>query len=726
MNRHPARQRFIGRSFLALLILIAVLAAAACHKTPENPPAPAASAPAASVDDARLVGADDDTANWLTYGRTYSEQRFSPLKQIDTANIKDLGLAWWYELKVNRGVEATPLVVDGVMYVTSAWSMVYALDAKTGKELWFFDPKVPRERGQQTCCDVVNRGVAVWRGKVYVGTIDGRLIALDAKAGSAVWEKLTVDQTIPYSITGAPRVAKGMVFIGNGGGEFGLRGYVGAYDAETGSLRWRFYTVPGGPAKGPDGAASDKPLAEIAAKTWHGEWWKLGGGGTVWDSIVYDPELDLVYIGVDNGGPDDQNVRSPGGGDNLFISSIVALRADTGEYVWHYQTTPGDVWDSSSSQQMMLVDLTVDGKARKLLWQAPKNGFFYVLDRTNGELLSAKPYTTVTWATGIEMKTGRPIEAKNARYPGGMTVILAPAIVGGHNWQPMAYSPATALVYIPVTDMPMPWSSDPLFTHRPGWWNTAVPGPTLPPDSNIVAQIRASARSYLRAWDPVAQKEAWSVPLNGPWNGGVLATAGGLVFQGTADGRFVAYDAGNGTKVWETRTNTATLAGPISYWIDGEQYVAVPGGYGSSMFLALGALMPPAVPRQLGRVMVYKLGGKATLPAEQQIDVTLPAPPALHASEATVRHGSDVYQTFCWPCHGASAISSGVLPDLRHSPILQDGTAWKSIVLDGVRKDNGMASFSKWMNLEDAEAVRAYVAAEAARAMPATAASTSQ
>jgi PQQ-dependent dehydrogenase (methanol/ethanol family) len=592
--------------------------------------------------------------------------------------------------------------------------MVYALDAKTGKELWFFDPKVPRETGQHVCCDVVNRGVALWNGKVYVGTIDGRLIALDARTGTPVWAQVTVDQALPYSITGAPRVARGMVFIGNGGAEFGVRGYVSAYDAETGRLRWRFYTVPGDPAKGPDGAASDKPLAELAAKTWHGEWWKYGGGGTAWDSIVYDPDLDYVYIGVGNGGPYDQRVRSPGGGDNLFISSILALRAGTGEYVWHYQTTPGEVWDSTASQQIMLADVTIDGTPRKLLWQAPKNGFFYVLDRTNGALLSAQPYTTVTWATGIDMKTGRPVEADNARYAPGTTAVLQPAIVGGHNWQPMAYNPNTGLVYIPVIDMPMPWSQDTQFVQRAGWWNTAVPGPALPPDAKIVAQIRASARSFLRAWDPLTQKEAWSVPLNGPWNGGVLATAGGLVFQGTADGRFVAYDARSGGKLWETQTHTATLAGPISYSIDGEQFVAVPGGYGTSMFLALGAVMPPAVPNQLGRVMVYKLGGKGTLPVEPEAAPKAPAPPVLHASAATLSRGANTYNIYCWPCHGASAVSSGVIPDLRRSPILQDAAAWKSIVLDGVRKANGMASFAAWMNAEDAEAVRAYVASVAA------------
>lgn len=699
-------------------LILPLLAIASCRNASETAPTlVVTSGAAATVDEARLAAAESDADNWLTYGRTYSEQRFSPLTRIDASNVKNLGLAWSYEMKSDRGVEATPLVVDGIMYVSGAWSMVYALDAKTGKELWYYDPKVPRERAQQVCCDVVNRGVAVWKGKVYVGTIDGRLVALDAARGSPVWETLTVDPAQPYSITGAPRAAKGMVFIGNSGAEYGVRGYVSAYDAETGALRWRFYTVPGDPSKAADGAASDKALADIAADTWTGEWWKYGGGGTVWDSIVYDPELDYVYVGVGNGGPYDRRVRSRDGGDNLFLSSILALRADTGEYVWHYQTTPGDAWDYTATQQIMLADAEIDGKPRKVLWQAPKNGFFYVIDRTNGQLISAKPFTTVTWATGIDMKTGRPMEAPGVRYPKGTMVVVQPAIFGGHNWHPMAYNPATGLVYIPAMDTPIPWSTDPLFAYRPGWWNTAVPGPAFPPDEAIIEKIRKSARSFLRAWNPATQSEAWSVELVGPWNGGALATAGGLVFQGTADGRFVAYDARNGATLWEARTGTAVLAGPVSYAVDGEQYVAVPGGYGSMLFLALGLLMPEAVPGQPGRVLAFKLGGTAALPpAPQTIDRGIPAPPVIRASAAVLKHGAETYQTYCWPCHGANAISSGVLPDLRRSSMLQSAAAWKSVVIDGILKDNGMASFAKWIDAADAEALRAYVAGEAARA----------
>jgi quinohemoprotein ethanol dehydrogenase len=366
----------------------------------------------ASVSDAQIVKAESQPGNWLTYGRTYSEQRFSPLKQINDHNAGRLGLAWYFDLDTHRGQEATSIVVDGVMYFSTAWSKVFAVNAATGARLWSYDPKVPRQWGANACCDVVNRGVAIWHGKIYIGTLDGRLIALDAATGKPVWEQLTIDPHWRYTITGAPRIVKGKVMIGNGGAEFGVRGYVSAYDAQTGKLVWRFYTVPGDPSK-----PFEQPILAQAAKTWTGEWWKFGGGGTVWDAIVYDPELDLLYIGVGNGGPWNEKYRSPKGGENLLTCSVVALKPDTGEYVWHYQENAADDWDYDSAEQMILADIPIDGKQRKVLLHAPKNGFFYVIDRENGALISAKPFTFVNWATGIDMKTGRPIESATARYP---------------------------------------------------------------------------------------------------------------------------------------------------------------------------------------------------------------------------------------------------------------------------------------------------------------------
>ena len=671
-------------------------------------------------DASRLLQNSLEEGDWALHGRTHSEQRYSPLDTISRKSVSGMGLAWSYELKTDRGVEATPLVVDGVMYVTGAWSIVYALDAKSGRELWHYDPEVPRRWGQLVCCDVVNRGVAFLDGRIFLGTLDGRLVSLDAESGNVIWQQLTVDQSQPYSITGAPRVAKGKVFIGNGGADYGVRGYVSAYDALSGELEWRFYTVPGNPSDAPDGAASDDILAEIAEKTWTGEWWRYGGGGTVWDSIVYDPTTDYLYIGVGNGSPHDRNIRSPDGGDNLFLSSIVALDADTGKYVWHYQTTPGDSWDFTATQQIMLADVTIDGATRHVLWQAPKNGFFYVIDRVSGELLSAEPYTSVSWATHVDKTTGRPVETENARYEDGV-VFIQPAVFGGHNWQPMSYSGSTGLVYIPATDTATPRSVDPMFRYTPGWWNTGNPGPAFPPDPDIISQIKAGARSYLRAWDPIRQESVWDVELIGPWNGGTLATAGDLVFQGTADGRFVAYDATDGTTLWEHRTGTATLAGPISYSVDGEQYVAVPGGFGSVLFLALGIIMPEAVPQQKGRVFAYRLGGNATLPETPETVRIFPPPPPVDSNAEVLDRGRDLYGYYCWQCHGANAVSSGVLPDLRLSPMLHSKAAWSDIVLRGTLSDRGMGSFGDWISEEDATAIRMFVASEAARVAPSSA-----
>ncbi|MBV9086493.1 MAG: PQQ-dependent dehydrogenase, methanol/ethanol family, partial [Acidobacteriaceae bacterium] len=491
----------------------------------------------AAVDAERLINADREPGNWMTHGRTYSEQRFSPLKQINDQNVGQLGLAWFYDLDTNRGQESTPLVIDGVMYFTMAWSKVVALNAATGAVMWTYDPQVPGAWGVNACCDVVNRGLAAWNGKLFIGTLDGRLIALDAANGKVVWEKLTIDPAYRYTITGAPRVVKGMVIIGNGGAEMLVRGYVSAYDAETGAMKWRFYTVPGDPSKGFENAATQK-----AAKTWTGEWWKFGGGGTVWDSIVYDPDTDLVFIGTGNGAPWNQRVRSPGGGDNLFLSSIVALKPETGEYVWHYQESPGEMWDFTSNQQIIVADMRIDGRPRKVLLHAPKNGFFYVIDRTNGQLISAKAYTVINWASGVDLKTGRPIETDVARYQGQDPAPVVPGPLGAHSWQPMSYDPLTGLVYIPVNDVGFKYKSPEKFEPKklaPNYGIDVVAA-GMPQDPKIKSAILRTIKGKLVAWNPVEQKQAWAVQRPGPWNGGTLSTAGNLVFEGTASGRFEA------------------------------------------------------------------------------------------------------------------------------------------------------------------------------------------
>ena len=691
----------------ASLIALAAAALASCGGAPE-----AAEREASVVTADRLLNAAAEPQNWLTHGGSYLEQRYSPLTAINDSNVGQLKLAWFYDYDTNRGQEATPIVVDGVMYTTSAWSKVFALDAATGRELWSYDPKVPGERGFSACCDVVNRGVAVYDGKVYVGALDGRLIALDAKTGKPVWTTVTVDQSQPYTITGAPRIVKGKVVIGNGGGEYGVRGYVSAYDAATGKLAWRFYTVPDDPSKGPDGAASD-PIMKTAAATWNGEWWKAGGGGTVWDAIVYDPELDQLYIGVGNGSPWNHKIRSNGKGDNLFLSSVVALNPDTGAYKWHYQGTPGETWDFTQTQPITLATLNIGGAARKVLMQAPKNGFFYVIDRTNGRLISAKNFVPVTWASGVDPKTGRPIETPNARFESGEQMV-APSALGAHNWHPQSFSPKTGLVYLPAQEVPFLYADQKSYKQRPGAWNIAVDSiKNMPPeDAATFKAIRSILKGQLVAWDPVAQKEVWRAQYDGPWNGGTMATAGNLVFQGNAKGEFQAFRADNGQKLWTFDAQTGVIAGPVSYSVGGEQYVAVAAGYGGAYPLSSAFVDKPR-PMPNGRMLVFKLNGGAKLPPAEPIANPPANPPAETFPAATVALGREVYETNCSVCHGPSGMSSGVLPDLRRSGTLADKSAWNGVVIGGQLKDRGMVSFAKWITPAQAEAARAYVGAAA-------------
>ena len=665
-----------------------------------------ASGPAVTlVDRERLVGADGDASNWITHGRTYDEQRFSPLDQINRDNVGELGLAWYFDVPTRRGMEATPIVVDGRMYVTGSWSIVYALNAATGEELWRYDPQVPKSWGQYACCDVVNRGVAVWGDSVFVGTLDGYLVALDAATGEERWRADTINRKAPYTITGAPRVVDGLVIIGNGGADYGVRGYVSAYDTDDGEMRWRFYTVPGDPQEGFENEALEK-----AATTWNGEWWKYGGGGTVWDSMAYDAELDLLYVGVGNGSPWNQKVRSPGGGDNLFLSSIVALRPSTGEYVWHYQTTPGDNWDFTATQHIILADIAIDGTVRKVLMQAPKNGFFYVLDRTDGELISAEPYVTVLWATGIDKATGRPVEVPEARY-GETPVLIAPTGLGGHNWHSMAYSPTTNLVFIPAQDFGAFYAEEPDFEFTEGFWNggTEFEGLQLPDDAVAAAEIMKTMTGQLVAWDPVAQREIWRYQHAGPWNGGALATAGNLVFQGSSIGEFAAYDADNGKRLWQFPAHTGIVAAPISYGIDDQQHVAIAAGWGS-IFALLGGKGAAALGQtNHSRILAFRLAGDKALPAAELVAAApIPEPPGSDASDAELALGKDLYHERCGVCHGTGAVSGGVLPDLRRLP-KEKHEIWDAIVLGGSLRDIGMPAFGQILSKEDSDAVHAFV-----------------
>ncbi|HEV2531760.1 PQQ-dependent dehydrogenase, methanol/ethanol family [Phenylobacterium sp.] len=681
---------------LALALAVGLVA---CQKT----------SGAGNVDGARIAAADSNS-EWVSYGKGYSEQRFSPLDKVNATNVGQLGLAWYAQFDTDRGQEATPLMVDGVLYTTTAWSKVFAFDAATGKLIWSYDPKVDGKKGFDACCDVVNRGVAVWKGRVYVGTLDARLVALDAKDGHVVWQTQVADASKPFTITQAPRVVKDKVLIGESGAEYGGRGYLSAYDAATGKLVWRFFTVPN--PYGADGAASDKVLQQKALPTWpEGKWKLVGGGGTVWDAIAYDPALDLIYFGTDNGTPWNQQVRSGGKGDNLFISSIIAVKADTGEYVWHYQVNPGESWDYSAVQPFILTDLTIGGQPHKVLMQAPKNGFFYVLDRTNGKLLSAKPFVPVTWAKSIDIATGRPVENPDARYKDNIDLQM-PAPLGAHNWHPMSFSPKTGLVYIPAQSMPFAYQSDPNFVYKPGGWNLGVnmlanAGPMTPEQTKALA---ANIKGWLIAWDPVNQKPVWTVPRPYFWNAGVLSTGGNLVFQGAAEGQFYAYDAKSGKQLWSYTTQNGVIAAPMTYELNGEQYVALMVGSGGGGQVSAPSLLPKR-PRLPGRLLVFKLGGKATAPPFK-----IAEPPPLDLTKVATTgdkgHGYVVFNDNCQVCHGANATGSW-LPDLTRSLMITTPDDFNSVVIQGVRAHNGMVSFSKFLSAKDVEDVRAFLISQA-------------
>jgi quinohemoprotein ethanol dehydrogenase len=664
---------------------------------------------AAAVDSARMAKQETDGKDWLHDGRTYSAQRYSTLEQINAGNVDQLGIAWYDELDTFRGVEATPLYADGVLYNILPWNITIAYDARTGKRLWTYDPQVPREFGRYACCEPVARGLAMWNGKIIIATLDGRLIALDAHTGKPIWSVQSTPKDMPYTITGAPRVFDGKVVIGNSGGDMGIRGFVAAYDVETGKEAWKFYLTPGDPAKGPDGAASDD-IMEMMRKTWAGEYWKLGGGGNAWDSIGYDPELKLVYIGTGNGSPLSWHYRSDRKGDNLFLCSIVAVNVETGKYAWHYQVAPEEDWDYTCTQSIITADLEIEGKTRKVLMQAPKTGYFYVIDRTNGKFISAGQIAPVTWAKGVDPKTGRPIINPDAHY-GTDPFLAAPGPGGAHNWFPMAYSPRTKLAYFPLYESGMPLALDPNFEPKPfrsnaGWGGYT--GEAAKKRAELNKQAAEMEKAYLLAWDPVKQKAAWKIPLPRHGNGGVMVTATDLVFEGTTRQTFAAFDARTGKLLWEMPIQSAPVAGPITYMLDGVQYVAVNAGWGGgAAVVERGAGIE--MPRASARLIVFKLGGKVQLPPLKP-EAKAPPPPPLTASEAQVARGAQLFAETCAVCHGQRAV--GGVKDLRKMTA-ETHAQFNDIVLKGTFAAKGMAGFADLISSEDAEAIHGYLIARA-------------
>jgi quinohemoprotein ethanol dehydrogenase len=646
---------------------------------------------------------------WPSDGRDYSAQRFSPLTQINVSNVSRLGLAWYDDLDTLRGVEATPIYADGVLYNSLPFNIIKAYDAKSGRVLWTYDPKVPREMARYACCEPDSRGLAMWHGLIVIATLDGRLIGLDKTSGKPVWTTQALPSTMPYTITGAPRVFGDQVVIGNSGGDLGVRGFVAAFDAATGQKRWKFFLTPN-PKGEPDHEASD-PIMPMVRKTWSddGLWKQLGGGANPWDSIAYDPELKLVYVGTGNSSPHSQFYRSPGGGDNLFVCSIVALHAEDGSYAWHYQMIPGEEWDYTCTSSIVSADLTVDGKPRKVIMQAPKNGFFYVLDRKTGQLISGKSYVKVNWTLGLD-KNGRPIDNPAARYTEEPALVY-PGPGGAHNWFPMAYSPRTKLAYFPAYQSGFVYARAPNWTPQPfrsnsGWGGFS--GEALKKRMALQKEADKDEKAMLVAYDPVKQQVAWSVPLPRHGNGGVFVTASDLVFEGTTKQTFAAFDAKTGKQLWEFPTQSAPVAGGITYEVDGEQYVAINAGWGGGAAqVERGAGIE--LPRAPARLLVFKLGATRTLPPLAKAE-PIPQPPPLRASEADIQAGAQLYADTCSGCHGREAV--GGVKDLRHIDAATHAR-FKDIVLGGIYADKGMVSFKDLLTDKQAEQIHDYLIARA-------------
>jgi quinohemoprotein ethanol dehydrogenase len=719
-KRQPSsRSSFAVLAFIAIFVMFT-------HERSAAAPNQAAGDPTVNA-----MPGGAEASNWLVAGHDWRQNYFSPLSNIDASNAATLGYAWSYDLNTLHGLEATPVVVDGVMYASAPWGFVHALDARTGKELWSFDPHVDGSILSKVCCGLVNRGLAVEHGRVFVASIDGRLFALDAKTGKVAWQVDTiVDHERSYTITGAVYVANDIAVVGNSGADMDARGYISAYNVLDGKLRWRFFTVPSS-TKGP----FENPELKTAARTWdRNSRWDVGLGGTVWGGMAYDPKLKLLYFGTGNGEVYSRHLRSPAGGDNLFLASILAIRTDTGRLAWHYQEVPGDQWDFDADASIVLADISVGGRTRQVLMQAPKNGFFYVIDRAHGKLLSAEPYASVTWAGRVDKTSGRPVETGQGDYSHAPRLVF-PSLVGGHNWQPMAFNPQTGLVYIPAIEASAVfWMPKSAFVYQPGAsnmgskyaWPARNAGDSgldsqaardLPPLTELArGQPDTTIRGFLRAWDPIANRLVWQVDtsdqwageMNAMWNGGgVMTTAGGLVFQGRSTGYLHVYRADNGRQLAAINVGTSIMAAPMTYELDGVQYVAVMAGFGG----AIGGAYPEGSAARRygnsGRIVAFRLaGGAVPLPQEVSRTADFPRPTTERFGSATsVDLGYALLNRHCTRCH-TNVSGIGTIPDLRRMST-ETNADFDNIVLGGVRAAKGMGSFAHILSPQDVAAIHA-------------------
>ena len=629
--------------------------------------------------------------NWTGIGLDSDETRFVRLNQITPENINQLGLVSSFDLSGSPHVVSAPVAANGVIYFSSGVSVIHAVDAATGNLLWKYDPEVAKVNPEKMRIGWGSRGITYADGKIFWGTTDGRLIAISADKGELLWSQMTVEPDDARSITGPPRVFDGKVIIGHGGADYGpVRGYVTAYDQNSGKQLWRFYTVPGNPADGFENKAM-----EMAAKTWKGEWWKYGGGGTVWNAMTYDKELNRIYLGTGNGAPWNQKIRSPGGGDNLFLCSIVAVDATTGEYIWHYQINPGETWDYNAATEMILADLSIEGKDRKVLMQVPKNGFFYVLDRVTGELISADPVAKVTWAKEIDMKTGRPVENPGMRFENGEETFMWPGGFGAHTWLPMSFSPKTGLVYVPIIELPGFYTEKGMKIE--GWKSTdKIEMNTGVGSAFEMEPTDEVGSSHLLAWDPVKKQAAWDVPTPAIVNGATFVTETNLVFQNQVDGRFVARDALTGKEVWSTNLGGPSVAPTISFMADGKQYIAVTVGIGGPPANANAGFIRMRAREQPKRLLVFALDGKAEMPLSGNTDRPVPlAVPSFKVDKEKALAGRATFNSVCFLCHGPSAVSGGGAPDLRSSGVPLSYDAMSSVIRDGAMLERGMPIFDE-------------------------------